>query len=273
MSAVATAVVGGAVIGAVASNRASSTQARAANKATNVEKAMFDIARSDQTPFRNAGYNALDDLGFLLGLDADGFRNGLPANATAAEKAAYDARIARLKSNPNYNSLMKPFTGANLQNEPGYKFGLQQGMRGLENSATARGGLLSGAALKAASRYNQDYAGTKYNEAFNRDNINKTNTFNRLASLSGVGQTAASQIGTQAMQAGQSIGNNVMAAGNARASGYVGGANAITGAIGTGVNMWQQNQLMNSYSPNFYGRGSNPYAGYNAAANGGWGIE
>ena len=42
--------------------------------------------------------------------------------------------------------------------DPGYQFRQQEGQRGVENSAAARGGILSGGALKAISRYNQDFA-------------------------------------------------------------------------------------------------------------------
>jgi hypothetical protein len=167
------------------------------------------------------------------------------------------------------------FTGADLQNEPGYKFGLDQGMKGLTNSAAARGGLLSGAALKAASQYNQDYAGTKYDAAFGRDAINK----NRLATLAGVGQTAASNSASSSMQLGGNVGSTINSTGNAlaqnaqgvgnvRASSYLAQGNALTGAINQGVSAWKNSS--SSYSPvmegatnqtnafNYYGPGYSP---------------
>lgn len=170
----------------------------------------------------------------------------------------------------------KDFTGADLQNEPGYQFGLNQGMKGLTNSAAARGGLLSGAALKAASQYNQDYAGTKYDAAFGRDAINK----NRLASLAGVGQTAASSNASSAMQLGANAGStinatgntiaqNALGVGNVRASSYLAQGNALTGALNQGLSAWN-NSSGTGYSPvmegatnqtnafNYYGPGYSP---------------
>lgn len=141
------------------------------------------------------------------------------------------------------------FTGASVGTDPGYQFGLNEGMKGLTNSAAARGGLLSGAALKASTKYAQDYAGTKFNDAFTRDTTNK----NRLASLAGIGQTAAGQtsqaglitgqnVGQGMMQTGQSIAQNALGVGNARASGYLANGNALTGAINQGVSAWNQYQ-------------------------------
>lgn len=162
-----------------------------------------------------------------------------------ANQARADMEPWRLKGIDALNKLSAApdFTGANLQNEPGYQFGLSEGMKGLTNSAAARGSVLSGAALKAATRYAQDYAGTKFDAAFGRDAINK----NRLASLAGVGQTAAGANGANAMQLGgqlaqgsQSLAQNQLGVGNARASGYLANGNALTGALNQGISAWNQ---------------------------------
>lgn len=47
------------------------------------------------------------------------------------------------------------------------------------------------------------------------------------------------------MNTANQISNNQTGAGNARASGYIGSANALTGAIGQGYNMYQGNQMLN----------------------------
>jgi hypothetical protein len=247
----------GAGVSAYTSNKASSKQASAARDANSTNLAMFNTARDDQMPWLEGGRKSQNELGFLLGLDANGFNNSLGANATAAEKAAYSAEISKLKKDPNYGSLNKTFTGANLENDPGYQFGLREGNRGMTNSAAARGGLLSGAALKEASRFNQDYAGTKFNDAFNRFNANQSSQFNRLATLAGVGQTSAAQVGQQGIATGNQIAQNQIGAGNARASGYIGQSNALTGGLSQGANWWQQNQALKN--------SGNSMAGYNGA--------
>lgn len=152
-------------------------------------------------------------------------------------KPFYDAGVTAM----NKLAGMKDFTGADLQSEPGYQFGLTEGMKGVTNSAAARGGLLSGAALKAASQYNNDYASTKFNDAFNRDATNK----NRLASIAGIGQTASNVNTSSGLNTASGVAQNQLGAGNARASGYVANGNALTNSLGQATNWYTQNQLLN----------------------------
>lgn len=155
-------------------------------------------------------------------------------------------------TDPNYGSLLKPFTGADLQNDPGYQFGLNQQMGALQSSQAARGGLYSGAALKAANRYAGDYASTKYNEAYNRDASDKNSVYNKLMGVTGVGQASVNQTAAAGSANANAQSSNLLGAGNAQAAGAIGQANAITGAIGQGVNYYQNNQLMNSLRGSSY---------------------
>lgn len=71
--------------------------------------------------------------------------------------------------------------------------------------------------------------------------------------MAGVGQTTASGMASQAGQLGANLGNLYYgagtAAGQARASGYLGMGNALTSAIGTGLNYYQGQQLLNRMYP------------------------
>ena len=221
---VAGAVVVGAVVSSNAAGKAASTQADATRQASEAQAQ----SQSESIAFQQ--------------------RQADQARADQAPwRAAGEAALGKLTAVPD-------FTGASLQSSPGYQFGLSEGMKGVTNSAAARGGLLSGAALKAASRYNSDYAGTKFNDAFNQDAANK----NRLASIAGVGQTAAGQMANSSNALGSNVGNgmintgnqiagNTIGAGNARASGYLAQGNALTGAINQGVSAWN-NYNQPSYS-------------------------
>lgn len=156
--------------------------------------------------------------------------------------------------------LMQPFseqfqapTNVTEQNDPGFQFRLEQGQKALERSAAARGNLLTGGTAKAIQQYGQDYASNEYQNVYNRAyneyatrynqwNQSQADRYNRLASLAGVGQTTAGQLGMIGQNtagnvsnilmgsAGQ-IGNQLNNAAAARASGYVGGANALGGAL------------------------------------------
>jgi hypothetical protein len=108
------------------------------------------------------------------------------------------------------NALQAPTEGFNaFTSTPAYTFPLGEGTKALERSAAARGGLLSGRTGKELTRFGQNYASGQYG-----------NYLNRLAGLSGVGQTTASQQGQTALTTGANIGNLLIGAGNARATGY-----------------------------------------------------
>jgi len=136
--------------------------------------------------------------------------------------------------------------------DPSYQFRLGEGMKALERNAAARGGLISGGALKAAQRYGQDYASQEFG-----------NAYNRLAAMAGIGQTATGAMSNAAGNFGVNAGQNYMGAVNARASGYVGGANALTGGLGQYMNYTQGQNLLNSLNRNpAYGRINSGGGGY-----------
>jgi hypothetical protein len=131
----------------------------------------------------------------------------------------------------------KKFTRERFEVDPGYKFRLRQGLKALDRTASARGGLLSGGALKAAEGYGQELGSQEYGNAFNRFQteqtnkynrfqIGQTNQYNRLAALAGVGQRTAQQLGQAGEQYGQNMGNIAIGAGENQANALLAGANA-----------------------------------------------
>lgn len=148
------------------------------------------------------------------------------------------------------------FTGqVDLTQDPGYGFRMSEGMKALERSAAARGGLLSGSMLKGAQRFGQDLASQEYQNAYNR----ALTQYNTTAALAGVGQTASNALSGAAGQTGANLANLAYGAGQSagatRASGYMGIANALTGALGTGLNYYQNQQLLNRLMPQQMGGG------------------
>jgi hypothetical protein len=212
MTWVATAIVGSALIGGYASNKAAGTQAAAAQQGIDAQERMFERQVQLQEPFRKAGEEALNKL--------------IPMAS-------------------NYT----PFGMSQFQADPGYAFRLSEGMKALDRTAAARGGLLSGATLKGAQRYGQDLGSQEYQNAFNRYQIERNAQLNPLQSLAGVGQTATNTLTGAAGQMGQNLATGYGNVANARASGYVGGTNALTSALGTGLN-YMQNQQYISKLPN-----------------------
>jgi hypothetical protein len=251
MSGVATAVVASAVIGSQASKSAAKTQAGAAAAATDAQERMFERQVELQEPFREAGLAGQNRLLQLLGISTA--PKTLGADASQEEKDQYAKDLA------DYNALVgakdygkyasAEFGMDKFTADPGYAFRMSEGMKGLERSAAARGGLLSGSTLKGIQRYGQDLASQEYQNAFNRYQTSRTNTLNPFASLAGVAQSSANTLGTAAGQFGQQIGSNIIGAGNAAAAGQIGSANAIASGVGQGINFYQNQQFMNRLFP------------------------
>jgi hypothetical protein len=128
--------------------------------------------------------------------------------------------------------------------DPGYAFRLKEGMNALNNQAAARGGLISGNALRAAQKYGQDMASQEYGNAFNRYQIERNARLAPLQSLAGVGQTTASQLGQFGATNAANVGNMMTGAAAAQAAGGVGAANAVTSGFGQYLNYNQSNNLI-----------------------------
>ncbi len=209
--AVGVGAVGGAYLGSEGSKRAARTQAGAADRASEVQRYMFDQQREDAEPWREAGAGALSDL--------------------------------------NNSDFKRDFTMDDFQTDPGYAFRMSEGQKAIERSAAARGGLNSGATMKSLTRFGQDTASSEYGNAYNRFNSDRDRRFNRLSSIAGLGQTANTQVGQAGQNYANNVGQNMMGAGNAIAAGQVGQANAWSNAIGQGTNTWMNYQMMNRLAP------------------------
>lgn len=214
----------GGLLSSSAANKAAKTQARAADKATALQREMFEKQLELNKPFYEAGVTGQNALMQYLGLGGD-------ANAA------------------NYGAGMKPFTGADLATEPGYQFRLSEGINALNRQAAARGGMMSGAALKEAARYGQDYASGEYQNAYNRYWNTRNQMLNPLQSLLGQGQTTAGAIGNAGQNYANQAGANMQNAAAARASGYVGGANALGQALSGAVTPYMDYSMLSMLRP------------------------
>jgi len=195
----------GSIIGgsqaAGAQKDAAAQQAQLGREQIAENRRQYDQSRADLAPYRDAGYTSLKDL-------VAGTRPG--------------------------GQFDKVFTNADFVKDPGYQFRMDEGARGVEASAAARGGALSGGALKALARYQQGYASNEFGAAYDRFNSNLTGRYNRLAGLAGTGQTATNSgiAAGQAMQTANAnargqISDAIGSAGNATASMYAGIGNTI----------------------------------------------
>lgn len=117
---------------------------------------------------------------------------------------------------PYQEEVAKGFTLDDMYQDPGFQFGLNQGIDALDNSASARGMALSGPARKAYLRYGSDYGTTKFNEAFNRRQVGLDNLYRMIMT----GSNAAAGQATTGGQMGTQVSNAIGTAGAANAQMY-----------------------------------------------------
>jgi hypothetical protein len=160
-----------------------------ADRASDIQRQIFERQVQLQEPFRQAGISALNRLVPL-------------------------------------STEYKPFGQQQFQQDPGYAFRLSEGMKALNQQAAARGGLMSGNALRAAQQYGQQLGSQEYQNAFNRYQTERQAQLNPLQSLAGVGQTSAQTIGGAGQQYATNIGNIGMGAGAAQGNALLAGAQA-----------------------------------------------
>jgi hypothetical protein len=253
MTWVATAIVGGALIGGYASNRAASTQATAAERGIQAQEDALNRQISLNEPFRQAGVASQNRLMTLLGIKSP----------TPSVVGAAGSEFVTDPNSPDFGKYARDFSAADFTADPGYAFRLSEGMKALDRTAAARGGLLSGATLKGAQRYGQDLGSLEYQRAYERYNTNRANQLNPLMGYAtGPGMSATSADTSAIGNFGNAAAAGYTGAANARASGYVGATNALTSALGTGLNYSQNQALINRLpSSNSLGYGGLPSYG------------
>jgi hypothetical protein len=210
-------------MGSQAAKKAGESQAGAARDAAALSNEQYYQTREDQAPFREAGYRALGTLERTAG------------NVPGAFK----------------------FGAGDYQADPGYAFRLSEGQKALDRTAAARGGLISGGALKAATRFGQDMGSQEYQNAYTRaltgyntGVASENQLYNRQAGLAGIGQTATNLVGQAGAANAANVGNLMTSGAAAQAAGQVGQANALGQGVSTYLNYNQGNNLLNALNQN-----------------------
>ncbi len=241
----------------------------AAEKAAEAQQAAALKAQSVADQNKQQG---LDVLGANTTSSNDALNN-LSGNLTQMFKPYQDT--GAISTTGLNSALQNPFQ-FNIQDDPGYQFRLNQGMKAVQQSAAASGALNSGGAVKALTQYGQGFASNEYQNAFNRHQTQLQNLFQGAGlGLQATGQDAGLQSGVVGQQVGNLTNNsnltaqilgqdsnlasqNYTGAGNAQASGIVGGANAINGALNGLSQTANQTFLLNLLSKNPGGTGATP---------------
>jgi|GEM_PF-999767 len=222
------AILGAGILGAGASiwgaNKAADAQKDAAKQAAaaqreamEYQKANYEKASGNLSPFIQTGQGANNLLASFYGLNG-----AAPLN----------------------DNVLQSF-----YNSPDYKFALKGGSEALDNSAAAKGSVLSGNQIRAQTEYGQGLA-----------TQNLQNYFTKLAAMSGQGITAGGYlgnigtgVGSQVGTSANNIGNSIMAGGTAEASGILGTVKGIN----SGLNALS---LYNQMSKSSYGGGGTGFS-------------
>lgn len=260
--------VASTAVGAASANSAADAQVDAANSANATQLEIFNRQVELTEPQRAGGENALSAMLYELGLGPRPEFGGTPLEITEITDTtpgtaqivnpAYDGprgyqpqyipgtagtETTQYSAGGNLFSTMDaatqyaeanatggmPYGG--IQMDPGMAFRQQEGQRGIDRMAAARGQRFSGNTLRDSMRFNSGLASQEYGSAFNR-----------LASIAGVGQTATGQQLAAGQNYANAFGANTNAAGQARASGYMGVNNALQSGINNGFNIFGMQQ-------------------------------
>lgn len=264
--------IAGAVIQSRSAKKAANAQTAAADRQIAYQEETRDIVRGDLAPYREGGELAYGALQNMLGLGAAPMVGGTaPQIETYQIPGAYtpgryvggggsddssnrgrylggsygEPTTGYRVNGQNFTTLeeAQAFANANRtggqewswQTDPGYQFRLDQGLGAIESSRAAKGGLYSGAAMRDALQYGQDYASQEFG-----------NVYNRLAGVAQSGLGAAQMSGNASMQTAGNVGNALGAMGNAQAAGYIGQGNAWNNGIGNALGIMNYQNNMNN---------------------------
>lgn len=239
---------------ASAAERSAELQAEAARRAQQLGAQQYAQTREDLSPWRQAGQQALGRLSGALGGE-------LTAPITSQfQQPGHDPYS-------QYQQFAQPVT-ADVTQDPGYQFRLQQGQEAIEGGAAARGGLFSGQTGRELMQFGQELGSQEYGRAYDRAQqerlrqqqaygqafgqdissqqsqlAQRQNLYNMLSGTAGMGQQSAGQLGTlgaqQSTMAGQygMQGAQAIGTGGQQAAGFWSGGlqnvgNQLTGLGG-----------------------------------------
>lgn len=203
--------------------------------ASGIQRGLYDTAVSANQPFLNSGTSALNRLAQTYGLD---YTNG-------------NGEIVQGNGAINTGDFYK---------SPDYQFRLNEGIKGVDAGASARGMLDSGATRKAEIKYAGNLAAGEFGSYASR-----------LAQLAGIGQAAAGNAASSAANYGNAISNLRTGVANNISNTLTGTAGRLAGANDTYATQYGNAQLglgtnladtSTAYGNNFANAGQNYASGY-----------
>jgi len=208
----------------------------------------------------------------LGGIDAGA---AVEASAKATDTARGDLEPWRKAGTDALGQLQTKISAGpgEFEESPGYQFRLAEGQKAIERGAAARGGALSGAAMKAGMRYGQDFATKDYDNFLRR----YYESMAPLERMSGQGMEAARGMGEFSMagvdranaaraaaddarfRATQGMAGATQYGGESRAGGTMNAANIMAAQEASrtqkdvAYNAWKQGSLAADKAKGFWG--------------------
>lgn len=247
-----TAIIGAGVLGAGASIFGGNKQANAVKSAQDAANAQYAQTRADMLA---AGERAQG----IYGAAADSGTAGIEPWRLVGQSALYHLADASGANGPDGSAK----AAAAFETSPGYQWQLDQGLQAVDRSAAARGGLLNGRAVKAATAFGQGLASSEFDKYYNRlfglsqggqaaattqAGIDMTAAAGQANALLGVGQNVAQQGLANSAMNNQAAANQASIYGNQVAG--------VTGALGNAGN-----NLLYAYGRGWLGGGGSGATG------------
>ena len=208
----------------------------AADRAADIQREQYDISKGYYQPYYETGTAANKLLAQRLGIGGDAGAAG-------------------------YGELLKPFSMADYQQDPGYQFRLQEGLKQLQGKAAARGGALSGATLKGVQGYAQGLASQEYGNAYDRYIQQQQNRYNMLAAQQGMGLRTGGSLADLSSQYGANAANIALGKGNIEAQKTAAEYGAYGNMLNVGTDLAMQK--FGGAKPQTTPQTTSTYGGYN----------
>jgi hypothetical protein len=217
---------GSSLLGGLFGSSASSQYQKSLKQAQDYLKGQTTAGLQDYQPYLDAGKGATTTLSSLMGVPGQGLLQ-------------------------NWTGQFNAPTAAEAEATPGYQFQLKAGEDAIQNSAAAKGSLLSGRTLADLNNYAQGTASTNYQNTFNNALTgyqssyntflnNQNNQYSRLMGLSGEGLQATQGAG----QFRQGMGSDIASLMGAQGAAAAGGTMAMGQGIGGAMNSLGQIPLL-----------------------------
>lgn len=218
MSWIAAAIGGGqalsGLVGGLAAGSAAGSEVNAGRQAIGNLQGMYGQTQGNVQPFIGEGQQA---SGYLSQLLAPG------------------------------GQLTKSFSPTDYLNnlDPSYGMMKDIGLQTMNAQAGAGSGALSGAAMKGLAGWAENYAGTGYQNAYDRWMQQQNATYGRLMGMSQLGQGSALGLGQIGANYAGKMADITTGIGSAQAAGTIGQANALGGAINNMTGYGMMAQMLN----------------------------